>query len=47
MQVQTTLYVATPSAANREFPSLLGWDVLRHFDLAISWDRRAVTLERV
>ncbi len=32
---------------NQGLPSLLGWDVLRHFRITAEWTSRRISLERV
>ncbi len=39
--------VAPLSPENRNLPSLLGWDVLRNFELTTNWPKRLVRLEQV
>ncbi len=41
------LRIAQLTRANEMLPSLLGWDVLQHFELVTNWRDRRVTLESV
>jgi len=45
--VQTDIEVAPLRPETESLPSLLGWDVLREFRLALDWDRREVTLNPI
>lgn len=40
------LYIMKPTQYNLTLPSLLGWDVLRRFELRLNWNRLAVSLLR-
>jgi len=44
--VALRLYVMKPTQHNRTLPSLLGWDVLRRFELRLNWNRLTVFLLR-
>lgn len=35
-----SFYVARSTVANAAIPSLLGWDVLRYFELRTNWPQR-------
>lgn len=43
--LQGEILVAEPNASNRRVPSLLGWDVLRHFRVTLDYGQRFITLE--
>ena len=43
-EIGTSIYILQPSEFSQDVPSLLGWNVLRHFDLRLSWYRETVTL---
>ena len=38
------LIIAQPAAANRDLPSVLGWNLLHHFRIELDWARRHVYL---
>lgn len=40
-----SIQVAPERPGNEGLPSLLGWDILRHFRLTVDWRSRTVTLE--
>ena len=39
------ILIAQPTTANRELPSVLGWNVLRYFRIELDWARRQVRLD--
>ncbi len=41
----TEIWVAQLTPTNQVIPSLLGWDVLHRFRVALDWSQRAVALE--
>ena len=43
--VETEIWIAEMTLANQRLPSLLGWDILRHFRLIT--DGKTVTLDRL
>jgi hypothetical protein len=45
--LQGNLRIAQLTSDNRTLPSLLGWDVLQHFELITNWRDRRVTLDRL
>lgn len=42
---QQDLAIARPSTANQTLPSLLGWDILRHYRVIVDWPGRELRLE--
>lgn len=42
---QDELAIAKPMPANQTLPSLLGWDILRHYRLVTDWHARLIRLE--
>ena len=43
--IETEIWIAEMTLANQRLPSLLGWDILRHFRLIT--DGKTVTLDRL
>ena len=43
--IEQSFQVARERSGNERLPSLLGWDILRHFRLTVDWRARLVTLE--
>ena len=43
-QIEATIDIARPRAANERFPSLLGWDILRFFRIELDYVGLQVTL---
>jgi len=42
---QEDLAIAQPTAANQNLPSLLGWDILRHYRVVADWHALSIRLE--
>jgi hypothetical protein len=42
---QEELAIVRPTSANRTLPSLLGWDILRHYRVVADWHANSVRLE--
>jgi hypothetical protein len=42
---QHDLAIARPGPANQTLPSLLGWDILRHYRVVVDWPSRGIRLE--
>jgi hypothetical protein len=42
---QDDLAIARSTSANQTLPSLLGWDILRHYRVVADWQARSVRLE--
>src|SRR5579885_1767379 len=45
-QIRSTIYIAQLTVANELMPSLMGWDLLRHFRLMLDYDAGEVRLTR-
>lgn len=43
-EIQEEIWVAQLRDGNETLPSLLGWDVLRHFELVLNWGERVIWL---
>jgi hypothetical protein len=43
--IEQEVRIAAANPANQYLPSLLGWDLLRHFELVVSGPNRTVTLD--
>jgi hypothetical protein len=39
------LAIARPTTANQGIPSLLGWDILRHYRVVVDWSGNSIRLE--
>lgn len=44
---QKDLAIARPTPGHQTLPSLLGWDILRHYRVVADWPARSVRLEEV
>jgi hypothetical protein len=42
---QEDLAIAQPMQGNQTLPSLLGWDILRHYRIVADWHARSIRLE--
>ena len=43
--IESALRIARLTETNRYLPSILGWDVLRLFDIHLNWNTRTITLD--